>query len=208
MKSTLLYLLMILCCEQPALAQFESDEQFEQQAAKQLGVKYQPSVKKTATQRNTSSVKQSRRNTFGASYGYRPQRGSTGSGYGYRPQRANLLPQGYSQEMLQQKMQRLQQMQQMMGGGAQQPQQQKPNPLQMMMGGGAQQPQQQKPNPLQMLMGGGAQQPQQQKPNPLQMLMGGGAQQPQQQAAQPQFNRGELLKTFFGDGSTSHQAGE
>ncbi len=192
MKSALLYLLIILCCGQPARAQFESDEQFEQQAAKRMGVKYQPSVKKTATQRTTSSVKQSakRKNTFGASYGYRPQRYSIGSGYGYRPQRAQLLPQGYSQEMLQQKMQRLQQMQQMMGGNAEQPQQQKPNPLQMLMGGGAQQPQQQMPNPLQMLMGGGAQQPQQQK------------------TTQPQLNRGELLRTLFGGGSTSNQTGE
>ncbi len=63
---------MILCCMQPALAQFESDEQFEQQAAERMGVKFQQPVKKTATKRTTSSVKQSAKQptTFGPSYGY------------------------------------------------------------------------------------------------------------------------------------------
>lgn len=208
MKSIHLYSLIVLCCAQPALAQqFESDEQWQQQAAQQLNprgaTRPQQPGKKTNIQAMNLMKQPGRRqsagayslparhNVPGAGYGYRPQRGSIGSGYGSRPSRAQLMPQGYSQEMLQQKMQKLQQMQQMLGGagGA-------------AAGAGA---------------GGGmgALGQQQGKPNMLQMLMGGGAQQPQQQqqtqSGQPQFNRGELLKSLFGGGASgggSEQTGE
>lgn len=237
MKSTLLYAVILSCCVQPALAQIESDEQWQQEAAKQMHIqmpkqpatipvqaapKLGPKLQQAPKRQIGGYPMPVRHNSYGG-YGYRPSRSSVRSGFGYRPQRSQLMPAGYSQEMLQQKILHLQQMQQQMSGGAgapQQQQQQSPNMLQLLMGGGPQQPpqqQQQKPNMLQMLMGGGTQQlpqQQQQKPNMLQMLMGGGTQQlpqqqQQQQQGQGQFNRSELLKNFFGgDGSNSEQTGE
>lgn len=196
MKSSLIYSLMILCFAQPVLAQhFESDADFAQQAVKQL--QSRPGRPQPATRQSTlpkqpvSRQRQIARptrvvqnNSF-ARYGYRTGRNTVRSSYGWRPQRAQLMPQGYSQEMLQQKMLRLQQMQQrlpMMGGAG---------------GGAEQQPQ------LPMMGGAAGTQQQQQKQSLLQTLMGGQAPQQQQQGqpTRPQFNRSELLKTFFGNPS-------
>ena len=178
MKSTLIYSLMVLCCAQPALAQqIESDEQWQQEAARQMQMQNAGRAKQPPKKINQQFQQATKRPKMGGypvpahhssygGYGYRPSRGSVHSGYGWRPQRAQLMPQGYSQEMLQQKMMRLQQMQGQLGGGA---------------GGGQQQG---KPNILQMLMGGGGQAPAEQ----------------QGQAGQAQGGRGELLKSLFGGG--------
>jgi hypothetical protein len=181
MKLALPYLLVLLWAAQPAFAQFESDEQWQQEAAKQLHAQTASASKQQARQPNTklhqaakanpsASPRPLRNVTYGG-YGFRPSRGSVRSGYGWRPQRAQLMPQGYSQQQLQQKILRLQQMQQQLGGGAA--------------------GQQQKPNLLQMLMGGAQQQPTQ-----------------QQQQAQPGFNRGELMKSLFGGGAPPEESGQ
>jgi hypothetical protein len=190
MKSRLIYSLILVCSAQPALAQqFESDEQWQQQAAAQMKPRTQQSApKKTAgakqavkRQTNVGYASPVRKTGYSAGYGYRPQRHSIGSSYGYRPQRADLMPEEQKIH-LEQMRQRLQQRMGAMGGMGGMGQ-----AGQMPMGG----------------MGGGLQQGGQQ-PNIMQMLMGGGgAQQQQQQMPQAPggMNRAELMKTFFGGGS-------
>ena len=191
MKSSVVYVLILLSCAPSAFAQGMSDDDWERQAAQQL--KSQQQTKRfhqqPAPNKKYSNVAQpARKNSFG-SYGYRPQRSALSGGYGYRPQRSQLLPRGYTQMPVSRY---AEQMKGLMGGATRMP---AGGPMGMMNGaaplgmlsGGS--------NPAGMASGAG-----QQKANLLKMLMGA-QQQPQMQMQTPApngMNPRSLLQTLMG----------